>query len=165
MLARLQGLESLQGAARALERHFAFAHAIERQHLAQNKREARGHRVNRERLASEIGVSLDLGENDKAQKAVVSAHEGKQVRLALDRLLALSFRIGDDIVEGGEPDVPFAGDEAGELLDRIRGIGEIELDIACPQEAMRHRGPQWKVEAAGKDDCADALNGHEFPPD
>src|SRR3989442_14901114 len=148
----LESVPPLADTAGSDERVLAPLEATQLQHLAEHEGEARGHGVDRERLAAQIGVGQDLRVHDQSEKPVIASYEGEQVGGGPDRPLAVALLIGDDVVDGGDGDVEIAGDEARELDDRVRRRRERDLQTFAGEEAPRLRRPERPVEAAREDD-------------
>jgi hypothetical protein len=70
-----------------------------RQQLAQHERKAGGHRVDRQRLALEVGDLVDRGPADQAEQAVVDRQEREQVGVVGDLGLALTLLVRDRVVD------------------------------------------------------------------
>src|SRR5215471_4231320 len=122
------------------------------------KRIARRRRIDRNRLTAQVSDAPDLRARHQAQKTVVAAKERKEFRLRADRRLALSFDIGDDIVEAGHCDLEFSGGEIGHLLNRAGGCLQLDPKAFAREKAFLERREDRPVESARKDIHAERSN-------
>ena len=146
-LAIAHGLEALVGVA---DRHRAIVLAELQmppvlEDLVEHDAIARLQRINRDGLALDVRIGLDLGAHHEAVHAAVDALEGEHVEGAGQRNVALPLAIGDDIVESRADDVVFAGIEVAHLIDRAGGGGEGEVDALLCEVALLLRHPDRQI--------------------
>src|SRR6478736_3689594 len=99
MFSSLERFEALQGTSGPFERNLTLAQTVMREHLPQDEGKTGGQRINRQRLALEIGVGRNVGLNYQPQECGVAPHECEKIRRHIDFGFALSLLIGDDVVK------------------------------------------------------------------
>lgn len=118
-----------------------------------------------EALVIEVLNAFKVRRCDQTEKACVDCHKCEELRLRPDRGLALSFDIGDDIVDRRHGDVETRTREIGHLGHRIRRALNLDRDIVLVEKALVLADIDRPVEATRKDvDGDDRFCGHLSAP-
>ena len=141
VLSRDQVAVAIGGAAGADECHVGLGQPAADDELAQDKCEAGGHRVDRQRATLETSDVLDARTRHDGKEPAVATHEREQVRIVGDLRLTLSFLISDQVIDRRQRDVEFAVEQRGDQECRGGRVGELHRNAVRFEEALPLRGP------------------------
>ena len=147
----------VRGAAGTFVLHVTVAQAVARDDLAQHECRAGRHRVDRQRLALEVGERLDRRLRDDGEKAAVTAHERDQVGIVRDLRLALALLIGDQVVDQRESQVMPSFEQRRDQKPGARRVRDLHRHAVRLEEALPLRSPDRQVPSAVERDHADGL--------
>jgi hypothetical protein len=102
-------------------------------------------------LPFEIAKFLDFRTGDEAEETAVATHECDELWLWTDRSFPLSFRVGDDVVDGGHGNIESVAGEPGHLRHRILGRLQNYPHAVLCEKALFLSDKERPVESAGKD--------------